>query len=215
MSNETNYLSNDRFDPDINLHSSIPCAYYSVDDFNNEFSYLEDKFIVVHQNIRSFNANMDELILYLNTISANVDVIILSETWFCVDSVKQIDGYVGYHSCRVDRRGGGVSVFVNNQLKSRLIPDRTFVKPIAEFCSVNVALSTRQSVNVVGFYRPPNQGSVPQFCDLLEERFLSSFSASQGMMFGGDANIDLLESCLLYTSPSPRDKRQSRMPSSA
>ena len=26
---------------------------------------------------------------------------------------------------------------------------------------------------------------------------------------------DNLESCLLYTSPSPRDKRQSRMPSSA
>ena len=26
---------------------------------------------------------------------------------------------------------------------------------------------------------------------------------------------DLLTSCLLYTSPSPRDKRQSRMPSSA
>ena len=27
--------------------------------------------------------------------------------------------------------------------------------------------------------------------------------------------IDILVSCLLYTSPSPRDKRQSRMPSSA
>ena len=26
---------------------------------------------------------------------------------------------------------------------------------------------------------------------------------------------DVLEACLLYTSPSPRDKRQSRMPSSA
>ena len=27
--------------------------------------------------------------------------------------------------------------------------------------------------------------------------------------------IELLKACLLYTSPSPRDKRQSRMPSSA
>ena len=27
--------------------------------------------------------------------------------------------------------------------------------------------------------------------------------------------VERLESCLLYTSPSPRDKRQSRMPSSA
>ena len=29
------------------------------------------------------------------------------------------------------------------------------------------------------------------------------------------ANFDTSNSCLLYTSPSPRDKRQSRMPSSA
>ena len=28
-------------------------------------------------------------------------------------------------------------------------------------------------------------------------------------------NFSTLETCLLYTSPSPRDKRQSRMPSSA
>ena len=27
--------------------------------------------------------------------------------------------------------------------------------------------------------------------------------------------VDLMKGCLLYTSPSPRDKRQSRMPSSA
>ena len=31
----------------------------------------------------------------------------------------------------------------------------------------------------------------------------------------GWKDVILLESCLLYTSPSPRDKRQSRMPSSA
>ena len=29
------------------------------------------------------------------------------------------------------------------------------------------------------------------------------------------ANNDVSDICLLYTSPSPRDKRQSRMPSSA
>ena len=31
----------------------------------------------------------------------------------------------------------------------------------------------------------------------------------------GEENLDLLESCLLYTSPSPRDRTRSRMPSSA
>ena len=31
----------------------------------------------------------------------------------------------------------------------------------------------------------------------------------------GPRMINVLRACLLYTSPSPRDKRQSRMPSSA
>ena len=36
-----------------------------------------------------------------------------------------------------------------------------------------------------------------------------------GLEQGDDSGIDLTWLCLLYTSPSPRDKRQSRMPSSA
>ena len=31
----------------------------------------------------------------------------------------------------------------------------------------------------------------------------------------GETTADVIDGCLLYTSPSPRDKRQSRMPSSA
>ena len=37
----------------------------------------------------------------------------------------------------------------------------------------------------------------------------------RGLMTQGGLNPSSLQTCLLYTSPSPRDKRQSRMPSSA
>ena len=33
--------------------------------------------------------------------------------------------------------------------------------------------------------------------------------------FAAESGIEIVYTCLLYTSPSPRDKRQSRMPSSA
>ena len=36
-----------------------------------------------------------------------------------------------------------------------------------------------------------------------------------GQLNASHDNMVLLPTCLLYTSPSPRDKRQSRMPSSA
>ena len=41
------------------------------------------------------------------------------------------------------------------------------------------------------------------------------FESGQQIMFSPQPAIRKLKSCLLYTSPSPRDKRQSRMPSSA
>ena len=46
--------------------------------------------------------------------------------------------------------------------------------------------------------------------------FVFSLSGAAGALAAEPNNSDeLLEDCLLYTSPSPRDKRQSRMPSSA
>ena len=35
------------------------------------------------------------------------------------------------------------------------------------------------------------------------------------MKFGMEVEFDILNDCLLYTSPSPRDRTRSRMPSSA
>ena len=44
-----------------------------------------------------------------------------------------------------------------------------------------------------------------------EERELSDIKK----LAGGGSRVMLRKSCLLYTSPSPRDMRRSRMPSSA
>ena len=42
-----------------------------------------------------------------------------------------------------------------------------------------------------------------------------SIATGGGKDYGEYINAIVIEDCLLYTSPSPRDKRQSRMPSSA
>ena len=52
--------------------------------------------------------------------------------------------------------------------------------------------------------RAPENNSMRQLCDFFLEYFQIQLQ-----------EIDQLKNCLLYTSPSPRDKRQSRMPSSA
>ena len=49
---------------------------------------------------------------------------------------------------------------------------------------------------------------------LIHEFKNADAAQSEGCVYD-DENQTLFISCLLYTSPSPRDKRQSRMPSSA
>ena len=56
-----------------------------------------------------------------------------------------------------------------------------------------------KEVNLPGF----RKGKVPR--KLIEQRFGPEIAREEA----------LRQACLLYTSPSPRDKRQSRMPSSA
>ena len=44
---------------------------------------------------------------------------------------------------------------------------------------------------------------------------LESSTTISDLLIGASEKVGVTYSCLLYTSPSPRDKRQSRMPSSA
>ena len=60
--------------------------------------------------------------------------------------------------------------------------------------------------------------AVPRYLDSIANAEQSAEDAVISAVRGGlkqYANNSLLENCLLYTSPSPRDVEESRMPSSA
>ena len=168
----------------------------STDQFNN--LELGNNLRIFSQNILSFNRNFDSFSALLQQLECEIDIIILTETWISFAHYREINGYIGHHSFRSDRRGGGCSVYVRNELRSFLLPDFTISNVDIESVGVFVK-GTKFELLVVGIYRPPH-------CSLIEfniklNEFLNATTPSK--------------SCLLYTSPSPRDKRQSRMPSSA
>ena len=77
-----------------------------------------------------------------------------------------------------------------------------------------------QEVGIRTFFNGPESysfdgrftlGEAPQ----VKGYFVLAGVNSTGIQSGAGAGRALAQCCLLYTSPSPRDKRQSRMPSSA
>ena len=86
-----------------------------------------------------------------------------------------------------------------------------FVNPAVPGCADHLNMSG----NTVDSHSPPLVG-MPA---ITVEPPLPSSTATEGLLrvkgVSRTPNATLRYTCLLYTSPSPRDKRQSRMPSSA
>ena len=102
----------------------------------------------------------------------------------------------------------------NPEAKVVMIGCYAQLKPeeIATIPGVDLVLGASEKFNVLnyidGLSQAPEKGMIKS-CEITEVNdFESSFSF-------GDRTRSFLKVCLLYTSPSPRDQRGSRMPSSA
>ena len=158
--------------PDNDTIFKFECNYKSINDFKCSLS-RSDNFFIFSQNIRSFNKNYDDLAVFLNTLNIDIDVIVLSETWFSPTHTSDIDGYTGHHIYRDDRVGGGVSIFIRDTLRAVYISEMSFISDHLECCTVQIRHSTsdRSNLTVVALYRPPNT-SVADFTSCLEDVFL-------------------------------------------
>jgi len=148
-----------------------------------------NKFTIIHQNIRSFNKNGDDLILFLSQFSRKPDVIVISETWFSPTIVTGLEGYNCFHTFREIRKGGGISIFVKNCYDCTLLSDISLIKDDSELCSVKFRINN-ETVAIVGVYRPPDK-DVHEFIDTISGIF-AGFDLSCHVFLVGDLNIDLI-----------------------
>jgi len=159
--------------------NALPRAW-TLAKFNN---------FVLHMNIRSFNRNSTELFSMVATLKRRPDVIVLSETWFTYDTVEEIDGYVGYHVYRRDRRGGGISIYVANNRKNKGIERWSRISDHCELCSVDTVMNG-EKVKIIGVYRPPDR-CVQMFSSDIRE-ILSEIDGKEYTFIVGDLNVDLI-----------------------
>ena len=96
----------------------------------------------------------------------------------------------------------------------------TFREVIEDVCggiSKKKELKVIHAGGVTGGFLPPSKADTPLDYESLLDAGVLMGQASFAAYDESACVIDLAKFsvCLLYTSPSPRDKRQSRMPSSA
>ena len=96
----------------------------------------------------------------------------------------------------------GYSFIANNRAKF-IDPEYSIEAEAIEYNDLNQHMILKNDVNIIS----ENQGAMGNFINLTFQDSLIN-----EMLIKDEAYI---YNCLLYTSPSPRDKRQSRMPSSA
>ena len=187
----------DHLDPDNNYYNTTTdCSYYDVLPFKNKFkANSSTSLLVFHLNARSIRNKLDELLVYLKSLAVKFHVLVLTESWLTdTDLSLNVPGYTAYHSFRKNRKGGGVSVLVDEELNSELLPKYSIVNDLFEMCSVRVNVN-KQPYNILGVYRPPDKSCVDFnriFFELIDvNEITDSFS-----IFLGDFNINLLPSNL-------------------
>ena len=67
----------------------------------------------MHENILSFWKFFDGFHSFASELNRAADVIVLSETWFSVNTCHDVQGYTGFHTYRADKTELEI-VFISN-----------------------------------------------------------------------------------------------------
>ena len=107
---------------------------------------------ILHLNIRSLNVNIDNFREFLGSLNGNFSVIVLTESW-CHETANEnpllsLDNYYSVHQTRKNKKGGGICIYTNKQLKFKLTNDIDIFNNQIETCSVEIINSKSRNLVV-------------------------------------------------------------------
>ena len=155
-------------DPDMQYFNKITQGNINSDYFTSD-SYIRkcskklsgDSFSMFHVNIRSLPKNLVSLENYLMLLDTKFTIIGLTETWLTdsTASLYSIDGYTSINNYRIERRGGGVSVLINDNMRYHRRKELDTFTPNFEcvFIELDKAdISSSKNILIGVIYRPPD-----------------------------------------------------------
>ena len=176
--------------PDLELNT---CSYVEPDDLPMLSNPCRNDLAVMQLNVRGL-MNKQHLLKEI-LLTTKPDVVLLCETWLTTytQNLLDIPGYKCNHKIRKDRIGGGVSVLVRANLRSRQREDLCVETTHLEHIVVELKTDTRNIILVSG-YRPPNT-NLKQFLEEYKRLYkIVSKGNKYETIIGMDHNIDLLKS---------------------
>ena len=195
----------DRIDPDGNLNTNPDrCKYYTINEFNSQFNSDAGTYLLLNQNLQSYNAKQHLLEAFLEAIKLPFHTIVLTETWNQKKYINQckIENYKGVHTYRdvPDRTarggpGGGVSIFTDLSLYDlKKIDSLSVCNTTIETCVARIFRKDNPSLDhfIVGVYRP-HTDTEENFINDLQEILSNPLLHNKKVILAGDMNIDLLD----------------------
>ena len=170
------------------------CDYFELDD-NKCWQSNHGDLTILQLNIRGLFGKQNELRNMLNSIcGANkVDIVLLQETWLTSENKNRLNipGYKHFAAHRPNKKGGGVSILINDELKSREISLKDF-GTLTEAKFVEIKLEDRRLV-VGSMYRPPNSKGSDFITNFEKIMKILKLSEKTDVIIGLDHNLDFLK----------------------
>ena len=192
-------------DPDDNLLNSSSCIATTISEYNDKFNCSSDAFTILNFNLQSFHSKKPRFNCFLESINEEFDVLVLTETWNCIDNVNfcYLDNYNGIHTYRTSPRpqrggiGGCVSIFaVSRNYKLTKIDDLSFCNETIESCVAKISIKNSNGADeivVIGVYRP-HTDTIENFVIALQNIVTNNSLSNKKIFIVGDANIDITAS---------------------
>uniref|UniRef100_A0A3Q3BKX6 Reverse transcriptase domain-containing protein n=1 Tax=Kryptolebias marmoratus TaxID=37003 RepID=A0A3Q3BKX6_KRYMA len=163
--------------------------YYDVEQFQNINTTYG--LSIIHFNCRSVNANLSKITDYLQQLNRTFSIIALSETWLNDSNIDNIyfDGYELYYKNRSNKRGGGVALLVNKEIKCKIIHKMSWtIDNIMEIITIEIINKISKNIIISCVYRSPESN-----IDFFTDKIINVFerSCNKNIVLCGDFNIDL------------------------
>ena len=155
------------------MYIYVNCRYYNDNEFKQKYKTSKG-FSIIHFNCRSLLCNIHKIKEYLQCLSFNFDVIVLSETWLNLYDNSDVLNLVGYDLCsktRQNKIGGGVAMYIWNDIRFEVLDNKSCsIGNVLECICVKLYLSLKRSIIVSCLHRR-TRSTINTTIDLIIKNF--------------------------------------------